>query len=79
MVLIEQSDVGIADLKFILLCFQNKSSLKINFDKSKVLVLEAGTPADQHRVANMLNCKLGKFPIKYLGLPVNDLSLRVVD
>jgi hypothetical protein len=38
MVLIEPSDLGIANLKFLLLCFENMSGLKINFDKSEVMV-----------------------------------------
>jgi hypothetical protein len=78
MVLIEPSDVGIANLKALLLCFENMSGLKINFDKSEVVVTGM-TEANMLRVANMLNCKLGKFPIKYLGLPVSDRPLRVAD
>jgi hypothetical protein len=27
----------------------------------------------------MLNCKLVKFPIKHVGLPVNDRCLRMVE
>jgi hypothetical protein len=78
MVLIKPSDLGITNIKFILLCFKNMSGLKINFDKIKVVVMGV-KPHEQCRVANMLNCKLVKFPIKHLGLPVNDRCLRVVD
>jgi hypothetical protein len=54
------------------------SGLKINFDKSEVVVsgLEEGA---KQRVANLLNCKLGKFPIKYLGLLVSDRPLSVAE
>ncbi|XP_071680508.1 uncharacterized protein [Lolium perenne] len=52
--------------------------LKINFDKSEVVV--TGVPLElQHQVAHMLNCKRGEFPIKYLGLPISDKALRVAD
>jgi hypothetical protein len=78
LILIEPSDEGIANLKLLLLCFENMSGLKINFDKSEVLTMGVSTP-EQHRIAAMLNCKLGTFPMKYLGLPVSDRDLRVAD
>jgi hypothetical protein len=28
-------------------------------------------------MANMLNCKLGEFPVKYLGIPISNKVLRV--
>jgi hypothetical protein len=78
LILIEPSDEGITNLKLLLLCFENMSRLKINFDKSEVLVMGV-TAREQRRIASMLNCKLGHFPMKYLGLPVNDKTLRVSD
>jgi hypothetical protein len=78
MTLIELTDVGIANLKALLLCFENMLGLKINFDKSKVVVIGMAEAA-KCRVANMLNCKLEKFPIKYLGLPMRDRPLSVAD
>jgi hypothetical protein len=78
MVLIEPSDLGIANLKFLLLCFENMSGLKINFDKSEVM-LTGVNEGERSRLANLLNCRLGKFPMKYLGLPVSDAPLRVAD
>jgi hypothetical protein len=30
---------------------------------------------DKYRIANMLNCKLGEIPMKYLGIPLNDTKL----
>jgi hypothetical protein len=66
MILIEPSEVGIANLKLLLFCFENMSGLKINFDKSEVVVI--GVPPDEQKlIANLLNFKLGKFPIKYLA------------
>jgi hypothetical protein len=37
--MIKPDDVGIANLKFLLLCFDNMSGLKINFAKSEVDIL----------------------------------------
>jgi hypothetical protein len=54
------------------------SGLSINFDKSEVHVMGMKT-LEQRRVANRLNCRLGQFPLKYLGLPVSDKPLRVSD
>jgi hypothetical protein len=54
------------------------SGLKINFDKSEVFVTGV-TEEEKHRVADMLNCKLGSLPMKYLGLPMSDRPLRVAD
>jgi hypothetical protein len=51
------------------------SGLSINFDKSEVHVMGMTNP-EQRRVANMLNCRLGQFPMKYLGFPVSDKPLR---
>jgi hypothetical protein len=30
---------------------------------------------DKFKIANMLNCKLGELPIKYLGIPISDVKL----
>jgi hypothetical protein len=66
MILIEPSEVGIANLKLLLLCFENMPGLKINFDKSDAVVIGI-PPNEQKPIGNLLNFKLGKFPIKYLA------------
>jgi hypothetical protein len=78
LLLIEPSDLGIANLKLLLLSFENMSGLKINLSKSEVVI--AGTlDAERARMANLLNCRLGAFPITYLGLPVSDKALQISD
>ena len=69
-ILVELDDTCIANLKFILLCFEAVSGLKINFAKSEVLVTGVDE-AEALRVARLLNCSLGSFPFKYLGLPIS--------
>lgn len=77
-IMVEPDDLGIANLKFLLLCFKSMSGLRINFHKSEVLILGKSTE-EQTRIANRLNCKLGSFPLSYLGLPVSDRALTAAD
>jgi hypothetical protein len=78
LIMIEPSDLGLANLKLLLLCFENMSGLKINFAKSEAVV--TGVPdLERQRVADALNCKLGSLPLHYLGLPVSDRPLSVAD
>lgn len=52
------------------------SGLKINFHKSDVYTF--GLPHEEEIMwANMLNCKLGKLPMTYLGIPISDRFLRM--
>ena len=74
--MIVESDQSILNLKIILYCFEWLLGLKINFHKSEVFV-SSFEQADRERVANMLNCKLGKLPLNYLGIPISDQHLGV--
>jgi hypothetical protein len=78
MILVEGSDLDIINLKFLLLCFETMSGLKINFDKSEVMVL-GYPPEEQQRIADNLNCKLASFPVTYLGMPLRDSRVLVKD
>jgi hypothetical protein len=54
------------------------SGLKINFSKSEVIMVSQ----DESRsleFSNMFNCATGKWPIKYLGVPVAGSRLHVAD
>jgi hypothetical protein len=53
--------------KFLLCCFEDMSGLKINYQKSEVLVI-GGSEEDQTKVAGMFNCNIGHLPMKYLGV-----------
>jgi hypothetical protein len=76
--LIELDDSAIANLKFILICFEILSGLKINFSKSKVTVTGV-SQLEQARVARMFNFKEGRFPLSYLGFPIADRNLTIAD
>jgi hypothetical protein len=58
MILLQNTDSGIKNLKFILLCFELLSGMKINFHKSEVIVMGV-TPEEEESVARLLNCKRG--------------------
>ena len=65
--LIEHDDSYILNLKFLLYCFEWTSGLKINYHKSEVYVIGVDKQ-EAIKTANMFNCKLGKFPLTYLGI-----------
>lgn len=69
MIMVEGSNLDIMNLKFLLLCFEAMSGLKINFDKSEIFVLGYSLE-DQLCISNNLNCKLSVFPTTYLGMPL---------
>lgn len=65
----------IITLKFILYSFELPSSLKINFDKSFVLVLN-DIHNVENQIANTLNCSIMKFPINYLGFLIRSMKFK---
>jgi hypothetical protein len=76
LILIQGSDEDIANLKFLLMCFEDMSGLKINYHKSEVFVLGQRSN-ESTSIANKLNCNLGSFPFIYLGLPLSDRKLTL--
>jgi mannosylglycoprotein endo-beta-mannosidase len=69
MIMVEGSELDLINLKFLLLCFEAMSGLKINFDKSEVVVM-GYDPEEQQRIVDSLNCRLASFPVNYLGMPI---------
>ncbi|XP_073351828.1 uncharacterized protein [Aegilops tauschii subsp. strangulata] len=69
---------NIAMVKGILLCFELMSRLKINFHKCEVVSIGMDA-AESLRVANLLNCKLGKLPFTYLGLLIAEKKWLISD
>ncbi|KAE8812740.1 ABC transporter G family member 37 [Hordeum vulgare] len=77
-IMVEGTDDDISNLKFLLLCFQQMSGLKISFNKSAIMVM-AYPPTAAQSIADRFNCKLGSFPTSYLGIPITDSRLSVAD
>ena len=69
-------DKYIKVMKFLLYCFEWMSGLKINYHKSEVIVFGV-EEEEQQRIANMLNCKIGKLPMTYLGIPISEKTARL--
>lgn len=63
-------DAEILTSKFLLYCFEDMSALKTNYYKNEVFTVGLGEE-DQNKVAMMLNCPIGVFPMKYPGLPIS--------
>lgn len=62
-------------LKIILNLFQKLAGLKVNLEKSELVI----TTAEQHEVqqmARLMNCKETTFPITYLGMPLSNKRLK---
>jgi hypothetical protein len=77
-ILIQDKEEYILNLKFILYCFEIMCGMKVNYHKSEVYVL-GGDSERKGKVAAMFNCKLGSFPMTYLGVPVHTRKLRKED
>jgi hypothetical protein len=67
----------IQNFKIILLTFQAISGLKINMDKSELIISRESESLTQ-QLSDVLGCKKGTFPIIYLDLPLSDKRLPKV-
>jgi hypothetical protein len=66
------------NMKLLLYMFEQLSGLKINFDKSEILLV-GGDDNKAIAYADLFNCEIGMFPLKYLGVPISSGRLHVVD
>jgi Reverse transcriptase (RNA-dependent DNA polymerase) len=57
-------------IKWALKEFEGISDLKINFAKSELIPLNIST-SDATAPAALFQCKIGRLPMKYLGLPLH--------
>jgi hypothetical protein len=67
-----------ANLKKVLTCFEQVSGMRINYSKSELIPLGL-EPEELETLANILECTIGEFPIKYLGIPLHHDKLRRAD
>jgi hypothetical protein len=65
-------------MKLLLYIFEQLSGLKINFEKSEILSIGGDNDMDSS-FADIFNCQVGLFLVKYLGVPISAKSLRVID
>ena len=66
------------NLKLLLYMFELMSGLKINFLKSEIMCV-GGDNNILATYADIFNCQIGHFPMKYLGVPMSYSTLRNLD
>lgn len=65
-------------MKILLYMFEMIAGLKINFRKSEILMINYEENWGQ-QYAEIFNCQVGIFPVKYLGLPISPSRLHLSD
>ena len=65
---------GAKNMKLLLYMYELMAGLKINFSKSEILTIKDEEGWDR-KYADIFNCQLGTFPIKYLGVPISPSRL----
>ena len=63
-------------MKLLLYLYKGMSGLKINFNKSEVIMISQDNEKSL-MYAEMFNCATGSWPIKYLGVLVSGSSIQV--
>jgi hypothetical protein len=66
------------NMKLLLYLYEMMSGLKINFGKSELIMVN-GDENLQILYAEIFNCQIGMFPIKYLRVPIGPSRLHVKD
>ena len=66
------------NFKWLLTCFENLSGMRINYAKCDLLTLGLDEN-ENNNFARLFCCKIGSFPIKYLGVPLHFSKLKRED
>jgi hypothetical protein len=74
-VLIQDDEESILNLKLILYCFENMSGMRINYHKSELYIMGVDSSREEE-IAAKLNYKLWSFLMVYLGILVHKNKLR---
>ena len=73
-IFVRNTQPTLRNLKFILYCYESMSGMKINYEKSEVFVV--GIADTEHiKIAEFFGCKVGAWPMTYLGMPVSDINI----
>ena len=74
-----QNDMTKARNMKLLLCFyEMMPGLKINFSKSEI-IMNHGDDSLNTQYADLFNCQIGSFSLKYLGVPISHGRLHIKD
>jgi len=75
---LQDEDDTAQNMKLLLYLYEQLSGLKINFEKSEVLMISQDE-GKSLRYAELFNCAVGQWPMKYLGVPVCGSRLHIKD
>jgi hypothetical protein len=75
---LENNVVKARNVKLLLYIYEQISRLKINFEKSEILLI-GGDNNLAVEYAEIFNCQIGMLPLRYMGVPIYARRLRVVD
>jgi hypothetical protein len=75
---LESKMENVQNLKWLLSCFEQLSGMRINFHKCDLVPINVECEEAQ-LFSQTLSCKLGKFPMNYLGAPLHYKKLRKED
>jgi hypothetical protein len=73
---LKNDDEVARNMKLLLFLYEIMSGLKINFNKSEVIMI-LGDEERGQQIADLFTCQVGGFPIKYLGVPVSPSRIRI--
>ncbi|WOG84202.1 hypothetical protein DCAR_0103384 [Daucus carota subsp. sativus] len=74
-VFVDNTLESISGVKKVLQCFQMISGLKINYEKSEIFAHNSSF-STQMEGARIFGCKVGQWPMTYLGVPIGISSKR---
>ena len=78
-ILFVKNDISKAtNLKWLLSCYKSVSGMKINYSKSELIPMGL-SEVETNEFLYIFGCAVGKFPIKYLGVPLHYDKLRKED
>lgn len=66
------------NLKHVIMWFEQISGMRVNFHKSELITMNVEVE-DTQRIADIFNCPIGSFPLKYLGVPLHHSKLSRED
>lgn len=74
-IFMDESAESARGVKQVMQCFQLLSGLKINYDKSNVYSSRK-LSKELSSAADIIKCKVGSWPMKYLGIPIGISAKR---
>jgi hypothetical protein len=77
-IILDDNLEGARNMKLVLCAFEHFSGLKINFYKSELFCYSAAKQIELE-YSQIFGCEQGKFPFKYLGIPMHHRKLSNLD